>query len=80
MIRALIFDFDGLILETEEPTFLSWVEVYQSFGFPLPFSTWSAVIGTTHGDFDPQLELEKLLDHRWIGRRLSQNARQASMH
>lgn len=63
MIRALIFDFDGLILETEEPTFLSWVEVYQSFGFPLPFSTWSAVIGTTHGDFDPQLELEKLLNH-----------------
>ena len=63
MIRALIFDFDGLILETEEPTYQSWVEIYQSFGFSLPFSTWSAVIGTTHGDFDPQVELEKLLNH-----------------
>ena len=63
MIRAVIFDFDGLILETEEPTYLSWVEVYQSFGFPLSLSTWSAVIGTTHGDFDPQLELEKLVKH-----------------
>ena len=41
MIRALIFDFDGLILETEEPTYQSWAEVYQSFGYSLPFSTWS---------------------------------------
>ena len=41
MIRALIFDFDGLILETEGPTYQSWQEVYQSFGYSLPFSTWS---------------------------------------
>ncbi len=63
MIRALIFDFDGLILETEEPTYQSWAEVYQSFGFSLPFSTWKANVGTTQGDFDPQLELERLVDH-----------------
>jgi len=61
MIRAIIFDFDGLILETEGPTYQSWVEVYQSFGFSLPFSTWTANIGTTQGDFNPQLELEKLV-------------------
>ena len=61
MIRAIIFDFDGLILETEEPTYQSWVEVYQSFGHSLPFSTWTANIGTTQGDFDPRLELEYLL-------------------
>jgi HAD superfamily hydrolase (TIGR01509 family) len=61
MIRALIFDFDGLILETEEPTYQSWAEVYQSFGFSLPFSTWKANVGTTQGDFDPQLELERLV-------------------
>ncbi len=61
MIRALIFDFDGLILETEEPTYRSWAEVYQSFGFSLPFSTWKVNVGTTQGDFNPQLELERLL-------------------
>jgi HAD superfamily hydrolase (TIGR01509 family) len=61
MIRALIFDFDGLILETEEPTYQSWAEVYQSFGFSLPFSTWKANVGTTQGDFNPQLELERLV-------------------
>ena len=51
MIRALIFDFDGLILETEAPSYQSWAEVYRSFGQSLPFSTWSTIIGTAHGDF-----------------------------
>lgn len=61
MIRAVIFDFDGLILETEEPTFKSWQAVYRSFGQPLSFSTFSSMVGTTRGEFDPRLELEKLV-------------------
>jgi HAD superfamily hydrolase (TIGR01509 family) len=61
MIRALIFDFDGLILETEGPSYRSWEQVYRSFGFPLPFSTWSTIIGTSKGGFDPQQELERLV-------------------
>ena len=31
MIRGLIFDFDGLILETEGPVYQSWLELYQEF-------------------------------------------------
>jgi HAD superfamily hydrolase (TIGR01509 family) len=59
VIRALIFDFDGLILETEGPSYQSWAEVYRSFGLSLPFSTWSTIIGTTQGEFDPQRELQR---------------------
>lgn len=62
MMRAIVFDFDGLILETEEPTFKSWQEVYQSFGQPLAFDTFSSMVGTTNGDFNPRLELEKLVN------------------
>ncbi len=58
MIRALIFDFDGLILETEGPSYTSWKEVYRSFGISLPFSTWSTIIGTTQGPFDPLQKLQ----------------------
>jgi HAD superfamily hydrolase (TIGR01509 family) len=61
MIRAIIFDFDGLVLETEGPSYQSWEEVYQGFGQPLPFSAWSAIIGTTQGVFDPLLQLQKLV-------------------
>jgi HAD superfamily hydrolase (TIGR01509 family) len=59
VIRALIFDFDGLILETEGPSYQSWEAVYRSFGLSLPFSTWSTIIGTTQGPFDPRQELQK---------------------
>jgi HAD superfamily hydrolase (TIGR01509 family) len=58
MIRALIFDFDGLVLETEGPSYPSWVEVYRSFGQSLPFSIWSKIIGTTQATFDPRLDLQ----------------------
>ncbi len=59
MIRALIFDFDGLILETEGPSYQSWEALYHSYGLSLPFSTWSTIIGTTQGAFNPLLELQK---------------------
>ncbi len=62
MIQAILFDFDGLIIETERPSYQSWLEVYQSFGQELSYSTWSVIIGTTRGDFNPRLELEKLMD------------------
>ena len=61
MIRAIIFDFDGLIIETERPSYQSWQEIYQSFGHNLPLSTWEINIGTTRGEFNPRLELEKLV-------------------
>ncbi len=68
MIRAVIFDFDGLILETEEATYQSWAEVYKSFGFSLPFSAWLPNVGTTQGEFKPQLELESLVGSKvdWL--------------
>ena len=62
MIHAVIFDFDGLILETEEPTYKSWQDVYRSFGYPLSFETFSSMVGTTQGDFNPRLELERLVN------------------
>ena len=67
MVRAVIFDFDGLILDTEEPVFRSWVEVYQEHGAQLPFERWVEIVGSTTSGFHPQRHLEELL-----GRPLSQ--------
>jgi HAD superfamily hydrolase (TIGR01509 family) len=67
MIRALVFDFDGLILDTEEPIYRSWLEVYEAHGEPLPFERWVQTVGSTNAQFHPQHHLEERL-----GRPLSQ--------
>lgn len=53
MIHALIFDFDGLILETEQPIFQSWQEIYRAHGCHLPLDCWTQIIGTTDPLFEP---------------------------
>ena len=61
LIRALIFDFDGLILETEEPIYRSWKEVYEAHGVPLPFELWVKTVGSSNQAFHPQHHLEESL-------------------
>src|SRR5438132_2824037 len=77
VIRAIVFDFDGLILDTEEPIYRSWLEVYQAHGEDLPFERWVQIVGSTTAGFHPQHHLEErlgkplpqeVLDHR-VGRR-----------
>jgi len=60
MIRAIVFDFDGLILDTELPEFQSWQTIYQVHGCTLPFAVWATCIGTTEA-FDPHAYLEEQL-------------------
>jgi HAD superfamily hydrolase (TIGR01509 family) len=61
VIRALIFDFDGLILDTEEPVYRSWLEVYEAHGEELPFERWVQIVGSTTTGFHPQHHLEERL-------------------
>lgn len=60
MIHALIFDFDGLIVDTETPAFESWRMVYAEYGYELPFALWIDSLGTSHG-FDSLAHLAELL-------------------
>jgi len=58
--RALIFDFDGLILDTEVPQFTSWGEVFAEHGLALPESTWADIIGRPNNSFNFLAHLEQL--------------------
>ena len=61
-IRVLIFDFDGLILDTEVPVYESWKEIYRAYGLDLPLSVWAMCIGSEYGEaFDPFVYLEEQL-------------------
>ncbi len=63
MIDTLIFDFDGIIIDTETPDYLSWQEVYHSYGVELESSLWSEFIGGGEV-FDVYQHLEKLTGNR----------------
>jgi len=44
-LKALVFDFDGLILDTEAPVFHSWREAFEAEGATLTLEEWSDTIG-----------------------------------
>lgn len=44
-IRSLIFDFDGLILDTETPDFQTWQDLYREYGHEFPNEAWARIIG-----------------------------------
>jgi HAD superfamily hydrolase (TIGR01509 family) len=61
MITALVFDFDGLILDTEISSYQSWQEIYQAYDRFLPMEEWAKCIGTGADAFDPHSYLETLI-------------------
>jgi HAD superfamily hydrolase (TIGR01509 family) len=72
-VRALLFDFDGLIVDTESPALAAWRWVYAQHGQELTLDRWSAAIGTI-GGFDAGAHLEDLVgappDEAILSRRL----------
>jgi len=61
VLEAIVFDFDGTILDTETPDFQTWQEVYRSHGVELPLDVWLQCVGGGTGEFKPDSYLERLL-------------------
>ncbi len=65
MIKALIFDFEGLILDTETPEYQVWQAIYREHGFELPQQEWGKIIGGYGiSNFDPAKDLARLTQGR----------------
>jgi len=61
LIKAIIFDFDGLIVDTESAWYEAFKDVFRQYGVDLPLSLWGKCIGTTFEAFDPFDYLEEQL-------------------
>jgi HAD superfamily hydrolase (TIGR01509 family) len=65
MLNALLFDFDGLILDTETPEYLVWKNIYQENGFDFPHADWGRIVGGYGlSDFDAADHLSHLSQGR----------------
>ena len=59
-VRGLLFDFDGLLVETETAVLTAWQELFREHGHDLPLERWATIIGTTGAEWDPLEHLEEL--------------------
>jgi HAD superfamily hydrolase (TIGR01509 family) len=61
VIKGLIFDFDGLILDTETPDVIAWMSIYNKYGQEFKFEQYASAIGSVYRLMEPAKELENLV-------------------
>ncbi|HYH82877.1 MAG TPA: HAD family hydrolase [Longimicrobium sp.] len=59
MIEAVVFDFDGLIFDSESHEYECVRELFAEHGAELPLEVWGACVGREAGYFDPYAYLHE---------------------
>lgn len=52
-LKAVIFDCDGTLFDSETVSFQSWREIFDEYGVSLPLKKWTKTLGTSEDKFDP---------------------------
>lgn len=63
-IKAIIFDFDGTILDTERTELTAWEHIYAEHDCVLPLDQWQHNVGTLDIHFNPLKHLETTLNRK----------------
>jgi putative hydrolase of the HAD superfamily len=81
-VKALIFDFDGLIVDTETSIYIAWKELYTSQGQTLSLSDYIRCVGSTFSEYDPMKVLEERCEHEidWEPLILTKDSRIKELH
>src|SRR5581483_10066017 len=81
MLQALIFDFDGLIIDTEGTEFQAWQEMCRLHGVELAVETWLPCIGrgATTRVFDPYDYLETQASGALVREEIEDRCRQRNL-
>ena len=62
-IDGILFDFDGLILDTETPIFQAWQEMFRRYGQELLLEEWAEILGKSLDVVGPaEIFLDNLSD------------------
>jgi len=68
LASAVLFDFDGILVDTEWEIYQAWLETFREHGHDLPLSLYTRCIGSDFDAWSPKLHLEELtlLNFDWI--------------
>ncbi len=74
MIKAIVFDFDGVIIDTKTPDYATWETVFSAYGAHLDHAAWSHLIGGADS-FDVVQHLQDLTGLLFDRQKLQQGQR-----
>lgn len=57
---AVLFDFDGVLVDTEWVIYDAWQRFFSNHGHPLPLAIYTQCIGTDFGTWSPKTHIEEL--------------------
>ncbi|MCU0748554.1 MAG: HAD family hydrolase [Akkermansiaceae bacterium] len=57
---AVLFDFDGVVVDTEWAIYQAWKRTFGAHGQPLPLEIYTRCIGTDFATWSPKTHLEEL--------------------
>ncbi len=63
--RGIIFDFDGVLVDTEWAIYQSWVQLYAREGQQISIATYSPCLGAGYSHWNPADYLEKLTGKKY---------------
>jgi HAD superfamily hydrolase (TIGR01509 family) len=57
---AVLFDFDGVLVDTEWAIYSAWHDLFRAHGHPLPLELYNRCIGSDFATWSPKTHLEEL--------------------
>lgn len=73
--RALVFDFDGLIVDTETPLVEAWLLVHQEAGVPCDRAHALSIVGHADIPYDPWIAFPPQIDRTTLEHRCQHHSR-----
>ncbi len=76
MLKGIVFDFDGVIIDSEKARYDAWQSVYTIYGQTLPLEKWILNIGRASYVTDPHVLLQSLTGLKLSYEELYQKAKE----
>ena len=74
-MRAIVFDLDGVVVDTESTDFAAWDRAFRAYGEVMPRDAWVRAIGSDGHHFDPLATLRERVGERLDEKRMQRERR-----